>query len=364
MTFFKKKKVDILYILSSSDRRAAGLYYATYPLFQQIVKQGYDIFLLSKNTKNNLIDYQDDQNVWLNRILGFSIKNLFILKPKVIHVHGIWGWHAFYALLLSIISGARVIISPHGMMDEWAMNKSKLKKNIAMLIYERFLWGRTSIFHALNNSEKKSILNLQPKKEIEVIPNGITIHSARKEFSSQREKRKMLFIGRLDEKKGILELLDGWKYFLTMRDGKETIELHIAGPGNENYINDIIDTPGIKYHGSVYGEDKDNLYRSVDGFILPSFSEGLPMTVLEAWSWGVPTFITSHCNLHDEVNIGLSYGINPTKESIADAFMLFENLSDNELYDISSKLQSHVRNKYSWSLISKKHVENYDRYIK
>ena len=46
------------------------------------------------------------------------------------------------------------------------------------------------------------------------------------------------------------------------------------------------------FPGPVFGADKEAAFRCADAFILPSHSEGLPIAVLEAWSYGLPVFMT------------------------------------------------------------------------
>lgn len=49
--------------------------------------------------------------------------------------------------------------------------------------------------------------------------------------------------------------------------------------------------------GPQFGAEKDACYRNCDAFILPSYSEGLPMAVLEAWAYAKPVLMTPECNL-------------------------------------------------------------------
>ena len=74
----------------------------------------------------------------------------------------------------------------------------------------------------------------------------------------------------------------------------------------------------VIFTGPVFGEAKDALLRSADAFILPSFSEGLPMAVLEAWAYGLPVLMTDHCNLPEGFAANAALRIGTDVESIAE----------------------------------------------
>ena len=74
---------------------------------------------------------------------------------------------------------------------------------------------------------------------------------------------------------------------------------------NLNLENNII------FHGSAFGIEKEQFYIKADAYILPSHSEGLPMTVLEAWSYSLPAIITPECNIPEGFENNAAISIAP-----------------------------------------------------
>jgi poly(glycerol-phosphate) alpha-glucosyltransferase len=73
----------------------------------------------------------------------------------------------------------------------------------------------------------------------------------------------------------------------------------------------------VSFLGPQFGEAKAACYRESDAFVLPSFSEGLPMVVLEAWAYGKPVLMTPECNLPEGFAAGAAIRIETNVESIA-----------------------------------------------
>ena len=67
----------------------------------------------------------------------------------------------------------------------------------------------------------------------------------------------------------------------------------------------------VVFLGPQFGAEKSECYRACDAFILPSLSEGLPMTVLEAWSYAKPVLMTAECNLPEGFAAGAAVRIGP-----------------------------------------------------
>lgn len=97
-----------------------------------------------------------------------------------------------------------------------------------------------------------------------------------------------LFLGQLGQRKGIYDLLEAVSRKRAYLDGR--LMLHIGGNGETDRVQRTIDDLGlssmVRFHGWVSGDDKTDLLTRCDLYILPSYAEGLPISVLEAMAYG------------------------------------------------------------------------------
>ena len=75
----------------------------------------------------------------------------------------------------------------------------------------------------------------------------------------------------------------------------------------------------VEFVGPVHGEAKQRLLESARYVILPSHSEGLPMTILEAWAAGTPTIMTAACHLPEGFAAGAALECGTDAASVAAA---------------------------------------------
>lgn len=216
----------------------------------------------------------------------------------LLHLHGIWQYRSRAATLWTKATGRPLLISPHGMMEAWITARGRAKKAVARLGYERAAWRSASAFHALTEAEAASIRHETGRIDCEVIANpapavGPPRHAA--------EPREFLYLGRIHPKKNLTGLIDGWR--LAVQAGLAPgARLTIAGWGDAADIVALeraVAAAGaqVRYLGPVFGAEKAALLADAHYVVLPSFSEGLPMAILEAWAAGSPTIMTAACNL-------------------------------------------------------------------
>lgn len=151
-------------------------------------------------------------------------------------------------------------------------------------------------FIVLSDLEKQLVSEKYPCKEIHVLPNCVDLTEASqytKEIKKSHEPLVMGYLGRIAETKGMEFLLEACKelkkrnipFFLRIA-GKEEVENQYLPLFEKELGNQFI------YDGVVSGKLKDKFLKSLDVFILPSYFEGLPMSLLECMSYGVVPITT------------------------------------------------------------------------
>ena len=107
-------------------------------------------------------------------------------------------------------------------------------------------------------------------------------------------------------KKGISELLSAWKQSHINAENFDWT-LVFVGYGDDEYLSNRIlkeDIKRCKVYGPAFGKLKNIVLSNANAFILPSFSEGLPSSVLEAMKAKLPTIISSNCNITHQNSFG------------------------------------------------------------
>lgn len=279
-----------------------------------------------------------------------AIIDIHRLKPTVIHQHGIWGFPSICALAAHHLDKIPTVISPHGMLDPWILSKGKKLKHLMNALFQKSNIMQARYMHALNTKEAQQIREYGYTGEIVIIPNGVEPQQVRAELF-KNEILNITYLGRIDEKKNVLELAQAVRHM----PPKRPIRLNIYGWGSPEYQRkleaEIQKCDSIIFHGSVFGEAKRNALLNSDVFILPSQSEGLPMAVLEAWSYGVPCIISENCNLPEGINTGAALLTDINVDGIADSIERFCALSHDAVELMASRAKDLVESRFTWHRI-------------
>ena len=253
------------------------------------------------------------------RQVGFAPDQLHQLRTAeldLLHLHGIWMHPSRAGAQWAHTTGRPYLISPHGMLDPWITARGRWKKSLARVGYERASWARAAAFHALTPREARDITTETGRNDAFVIPNAGPTCRARPDALRSPE---VLYLGRIHPKKNLAGLIAGWQ--LARRP--DAARLHIAGWGEEDDVAELrrmlasANDSSIVFHGPAFGETKQRLLEAARFLILPSFSEGLPMVVLEAWAAGTPVLMSEGCNLPEGLAANAALACATTPEGIA-----------------------------------------------
>jgi glycosyltransferase involved in cell wall biosynthesis len=281
-----------------------------------------------------------------------------------LHLHGLWNHSSVAALNWNRKNKGALVISPHGMLDPWALRNSRIKKQVAKWAFEEANLRSAAIMRALCWAEADAIEALNLGVPIAVIPNGILLPPD--DFvpsqPASTARKNLLFLGRIHPKKGIAELIDAWAISVakspTIRDDWN---LQIAGWDDGDHLQHLArraqekGLTNVEFTGPMFGSAKQDAYANCSAFILPSFSEGMPMTVLEAWSHRKPVLMTHECNIPEGFIAGGAYRIENDPEALA-AALVYHLDQSSALAETGERGRKLVEERFTWDRIVDQHI--------
>ncbi len=280
-------------------------------------------------------------------------------RLDLVHTHGLWMYPSVACLRWSE-RRRPYVVSPHGMLDPWALRNSRWKKKVAGWLYENRHLRGAACLHALNAAEAESMRRCGLRNPICVIPNGVDLPTEVPAREDGRQNRTLLYLGRLHPKKGLPQLVEAWS--LVRKEAKESgWQLVIAGwdqIGHESELKATTSrlglTSAIRFAGPQFGAEKDACFKEASAFILPSLSEGLPMTILEAWAWRLPVVMTPQCNIPEGSETGAAIMIEHKADSIAAGLRRLFAMNDSERAAIGERGRQLVECRFQWPSIAQK----------
>lgn len=273
-----------------------------------------------------------------------------------ISIQGVWMLNCLLVAFYAKISKVPYYFAVRGEFND-KKNIRRISKRILKPLI-KILFNGARFIQVLNEKEVDVLRSYGVTRPIEVIPNGIKSQNV--DIKTLREN-KILFLGRLNRQKGIMDLLEAWA---GLKDYSGW-ELLVAGDGDEVIKSSLINAEAsgseVRYLGSVYGKEKERLLQSVSWLILPSYNEGMPMSVLEALAYGTPVLISKECNLNlvFRYEAGLEVYHNPEKLK-----SLLELITTNKVEhykEMQERAISLVEEHYSWSNLVKEILMKLDK---
>ena len=316
----------------------------------------------------NLGDYQPNGIAnYFTYSSAFSLNDLGepFNKPDIVIFHQVYAPE--YIKISKVLRKEKIpyIIVPHGSLTTEAQKTKRMKKIIGNIIFNPFVKG-AAVIQCLSEKEKANTKIKVPKF---IGTNGCIIPSKQKQLFNT-DIIKFVYVGRLDYHiKGLDILLDAFKLLMDS-PYKNKCELRIYGPDYqgryahveqmiaERSLNDV-----VTLNPPVFNTDKENVLLESDVFIQTSRTEGMPMGILEALSYGLPCLVTPGTTLGDHISdYDAGWVALPTPQDVLDKIICA--IDDTSLYNNkSNNARILVRDNFSWEKIAEETVEQYLRIV-
>lgn len=240
----------------------------------------------------------------LPKNIFFFIKAIMLLVKKlmsdkdikIVHLHGnlkgsFYRMYVFF-LVSKYLFNKKVIYHYH------AGERFKVFYDEANSIIKYFLshlLRKTDVFICLTNKFYLFFNENYIVNRIKVLHNPVSLPKFIDAETSKSPILKLLFLGRIVEPKGIFDLVN---VMINHRDEfKNRVTLYIGGSDDEMILSKLIRENNVEgyveFLGWVNGRDKEKLLATSDVFVLPSYREGMPVSILEAMSYGKAILSTS-----------------------------------------------------------------------
>jgi glycosyltransferase involved in cell wall biosynthesis len=229
--------------------------------------------------------------------LGRLVKILSLDKTiEIVHIHGAQRgsfYRKFFAFLIAKkIFGKKVVYHMHSdCFDTFYQNSNIIQSRLI-----RYFVNKADMVICLAPYWKNFFQNNFQIQRLQILNNVIL----QPDFTNKSLDKaaistvNFLFLGRIGKRKGIFDVMG---VIIKHKDFfSKKMKLFIGGDGEVENLKQLIKENNleeiVEYLGWVQGEQKNMLFSKADVYILPSYSEGLPISILEAMSFKLPVIST------------------------------------------------------------------------
>ena len=263
------------------------------------------------------------------------------------------------------------VVIPRGMLEPWALSYKAWKKKIYYTLVEQPALQRASAIQMLASTEAKQITPLNLRPPLIISPNGVRRQDFEqlpspnlfyRRFPNTQNKKIVLFLGRIDPKKGLDILAQAFSQIKS-----EFLDAHlvIAGPDNvgflptaRQYFSNNCCLDAVTFTNMLTGELKYSALAAANYYVAPSYSEGFSISVLEAMAAGLPCIITTGCNFPEAAQANAACVVSIDADALASA--LRSCLSDPKSAATMGKTaRQFIFNHYTWDNIASDLTEAY-----
>jgi glycosyltransferase involved in cell wall biosynthesis len=285
--------------------------------------------------------------VYLKAIISLTKTLITDKEIKIVHIHSSSRGSFVRKSILTLISkifGKKVVFHVHG--SEFHI----FYKNAGLLKpYIRFILSKVDVLICLSGWWKTFFETNFSIKQVAIINNVIQKAAEFPAVDKNNNHIRFLFLGIIGDRKGIFDLIE----VLDKNKDKfsDRYTLTVGGNGEVEKLKSTISTSQlekeIKYAGWVSGDKKNELLNNCDVYILPSYNEGLPISILEALAYGKPVISTTVGGIPEIVRPGYNGWLMEAGDRIALQEIIADVLDNKDKLDVFGKHSLAISRNYT-----------------
>ena len=287
---------------------------------------------------------------------------LLFTETRIVHIHTA-DYLSFQRKMIfafvSLMFRTKTILHIHGAQFKPFYSDSPRILQAAM----SYVLNKVDMILVLSDHWVEYFQTITSNPKLRVIHNPVDGASFSTPFRKEPGKAlKVLFMTMLTEDKGIYDLLRAIP--IVLRNHPDTV-FNLCGEGDIGNCKEICDRSGIlanvAFPGWVSGELKIRQFQDADVFILPSYFEGLPVSLIEAMFAGLPIITTSVGGIPDIFQDGLNGYLVSPGDILGLAEKLIHLLQDKESRrSIGEYNRARAYELFDISVITKQLIRIYD----
>ena len=297
---------------------------------------------------------------YARRRFGVSISSELLgkLRPMirwadVVHITGVYSFPTIPTLFECRLFGKPVVWSPRGALQRWQESRRIGMKALWESICNVTMNRRRCVLHVTSADEARESLEKIRCDSAEVIANGVEIPPPAPARSWRPNgAMRLLYVGRLDPKKGIENLLEAMAIL------EPHVVLDVCGTGPDDYVASLRRRAEklqllerVRFHGHIDAAAKSSALWSADVCVVPSHTENFAMVVAESLAHGVPVIASTGTPWEKIVEQGCGAWVSNEPASLAKAV---HDLEKRDLASMGSHGREWMQRDFSWAAVAER----------
>tara|TARA_R110000772_G_scaffold248454_1_gene362508 strand:+ start:10848 stop:11978 length:1131 start_codon:yes stop_codon:yes gene_type:complete len=276
-----------------------------------------------------------------------------VSEADIVHLHSVWTFPSYYALKAAVFYGKPLVISPRSSLMASSLRKSRIKKYIAKLIYVKKMLRVANAAIVSSSEECLDLKKVDGLLAVYQIANpvikfnvdrGLLRNEFRTKLGLSNSVKILGFVGRLDKRKNIRELVALANKVASRADD---LYLLIAGPVcDEKYYKDILYDvekcslrERFRYLGMLDLDELSKFYSGIDLFVSLSEFENFGMSIAESMAYGTPVFVSEGCPWQELKELGIGWWGVCSEASLVNAI-------NSDLEGVSGVVSNYIDERY------------------